>query len=264
MLLGQAGGDGLDLGARALDRDPRLQAADDVDARVVAAVLLAADRVLQAQQRRVDVDGLPAPVNGLRHDADHGEGLAAQHEVAADHVRVAAEPALPVALGQDRHRLRPRLVVFGGEGAAEDGRLAQRREQAGRDLAAAEALRLRALRVEDEARAVEPDQGLERSALVADVLEVRDGEAHLRDLFGPFGEEHEPVRLLVGKRAQQHRVDHAEDRGVGADAQGQGQDGHGGESGAARQHASPVTDVLPPGLHAPSTPDGLLPAVLRL
>ena len=262
MLLGEAGGDPLHLGTRALDGDARLQAADDVDARVVAAVVLAADLVLEAQQRRVDVDGPPASVDGLGQNADHGEGLAAQDEVAAHHPGVAAEPALPVALGQDGHRLRPRLVVVGGEAPAEDGSLAQRREEAGRDLAAAQALRLRALRIEDEARAVVADQGLERGALVADVLQVRDGEAHLRDLLGPFGQEDQPVRLLVGKGAQEDRVDHAEDRGVGADAQGKGQDGHGGESGAPRQHARAVTDVLPPGFHRSSPPSAPRPSAI--
>ena len=44
---------------------------------------------------------------------------------------------------------------------------------------------------------------------------------------------HESIRGSVGQRPQEHRVDHAEDRGVRADAEGQRQHGDDGKAGTA-------------------------------
>ena len=60
---------------------------------------------------------------------------------------------------------------------------------------------------------------------------------------------------MVGQGLQQHRVDHAEDRGVGADAERQRQHRHGREGGIARQREQRVAQIArqvlepgPPGL----------------
>ena len=46
------------------------------------------------------------------------------------------------------------------------------------------------------------------------------------------------------KRAEEDGVDDAKDRGVGANAQGQGQDGNGGEGRIFAEHAQTEADVL--------------------
>jgi hypothetical protein len=100
VLLGEPLGDRDDLRARLLHRDARLRATDHVDARMVAAPLLSADLVLQPQERREDVGRLEAAMQAARHDADHGEGLAAQGERPAEHAGVAAEAPLPESLAE--------------------------------------------------------------------------------------------------------------------------------------------------------------------
>ena len=49
--------------------------------------------------------------------------------------------------------------------------------------------------------------------------------------------DHELLGMRVRKRLEHHTVHNAEDRGVGADAEGEGQDGDGGEAGRFAQHA---------------------------
>jgi hypothetical protein len=46
----------------------------------------------------------------------------------------------------------------------------------------------------------------------------------------------EPVRVRVGQWLQQHRVDDTEDRGVGADTEGEREDGHAREARIAHEH----------------------------
>ncbi len=55
----------------------------------------------------------------------------------------------------------------------------------------------------------------------------------------------ERVRVLVGQRFQQHRIDHAKDRTVCADPESEGDHSHDGEPRVAHQHPQPVSQVLP-------------------
>ncbi len=69
----------------------------------------------------------------------------------------------------------------------------------------------------------------------------------------------ELLRLLVGKRAEQQAVDDREDRGVGADAEGQGGDRTDREDRRAPENADGELQILPEGaepLLAPPTPAG--------
>ena len=55
----------------------------------------------------------------------------------------------------------------------------------------------------------------------------------------------EVLRVGDGKRLQHEVVDEGEDGGVGADAEGQREDGDGGEAGTFGHHAETVADVVP-------------------
>src|SRR5207245_11002116 len=55
---------------------------------------------------------------------------------------------------------------------------------------------------------------------------------------------YERVRLVKWQRAQQDRIDHAEDRGIRADAEGEGEHGDGRESGILAQHAQAEAQIL--------------------
>src|SRR5579884_1257703 len=65
---------------------------------------------------------------------------------------------------------------------------------------------------------------------------------------------HQAVSLGVWQRAQQKRVDGAEDGGVGADAERESQDGGEGESGGAGQQAQAEAKVLDEGFEAGKAP----------
>src|SRR6267143_7093090 len=52
------------------------------------------------------------------------------------------------------------------------------------------------------------------------------------------------LRILVGKRTEQHSIDHTEYRGVCADAKGKSKDGEGGKAGIFAEHPHGKTQVL--------------------
>ena len=60
----------------------------------------------------------------------------------------------------------------------------------------------------------------------------------------PVAEQDELLRLLDGKIAEQDCVEKAEDGGVGADAEGEREQGDGGERRTAKQRAQAVGDIL--------------------
>src|SRR5260370_42412598 len=67
---------------------------------------------------------------------------------------------------------------------------------------------------------------------------------HVRERI-VFLHDDELLRILVGKRTEQHPIDHTEYRGVCADAKGKSKDGDGGEAGIFAEHAGGEADVLP-------------------
>ncbi len=254
MLLSEPFRESLDIGSRLLHRDALLHAPDHVDPGMVAALVLAADLVLEEQKGGEGVGGFPRGVKGARHDPDHVETLAAQGERLAHDVRVAPEPSVPEAFAEKNHAGSSGFVFLGCERAAEDRRLLERVEHSRRHLADIDPLGLGPRSGENETRAVRPEYGVEDLVLVAQVLEVRHREAHLRHLLRPFGQEHQPVGLAIGEGPEQNRVHHTEHRGVGADAEGQGQHRDGGEALRLTQHAGPVLDVTPQVFHESLSP----------
>ena len=76
---------------------------------------------------------------------------------------------------------------------------------------------------------------------------------HVRERI-VFLHDDELFRILVGKRTEQHSIDHAEYRRVCADAEGEGEDGDGGEAGGLAQHAEAEANVLQELLEPNETP----------
>src|SRR6266446_1458296 len=70
-----------------------------------------------------------------------------------------------------------------------------------------------------------------------------DGVVGLGVLRIGFPDHHQAAWIVVRKRAKKNGVDDREDCGVRADAEGESQDGDGGEAGAALQHAERVTEI---------------------
>jgi len=69
----------------------------------------------------------------------------------------------------------------------------------------------------------------------------RDVVAPLR--LGRLAEVHEPVAVAMRQRAEEHTAHGAEDRGVGTDAEAQGEDDGEGEAGGARKAPEDIAEV---------------------
>ena len=198
-----------------------------------------------------------AGVIGWKHAHDGG-GDVVDADDRADGARLGAEPALPERVADHGHRLGPRPVVVGDDGAA-GGRLhAEHAEvvagggQAGRHLGPS---------VDDQGqrrrgRREHPVEGL---AGVAQRFEDGIGEGP-RNAHSPGGAEgrHVPGRAVVAapaqahetvgvghrQRPEEHAVDGAEERGVGADAQRERDQHHERPAPGLPQHPDRMTKVV--------------------
>ena len=172
-------------------------------------------------------------------------------------MRIATERRLPEAVAEDRNtRLAVVLFLF-GERAAQERRGAQHVEKVAAHAEILKALRLAEAGQEHVGRA---------AAVVAELLVGGDaGEALVAPLpVGPVGGRRDVPRpapkrirledpdqfvgILVGQRPEQHRADDAEDRGAGADADGERGDRNRRERRVFAQRAESVADVLQRGL----------------
>jgi len=91
----------------------------------------------------------------------------------------------------------------------------------------------------------------ERMALRAEIAEIgkAEGAAHFALLRNGFPESDEAGGVRVGKGAKEHCVHNAEDGGIGADADGQGEYGDEGEAGVFEHSADGLSNVLSEGIH---------------
>ena len=202
-------------------------------------------------------------VEGRGQDADDGELAVVERDGLADDVGAAPELARPQLLADDGDLIVARPVFVGSEEPSLGGRRAKHREHRRRDRRAAKADRLAEAGQRVRTRLI-GGQAVERARALPPVLERAVGDdgaaaeatgaaaaaapAHQPSLFGHADQ---PVRPRVGKRPQEDGIDHAEDGGVGAYAEGERRDRHRREPGIPREHAQALPDVLPESLHRP-------------
>ena len=222
-----------------------LQPADEIQE--MAAAVLAVGRVEPGRQP--DLDVAVHHVDLRRQDADD---LAA-HAVEVDGLaedRTGAQRRLPQLVRQDGELRAVGVGLAGREQATLRRRDAQRGEQVVGDRGAAHAHRTLAGHQVELAGGERPDRG-ERLGQLAELEELgrRDPElveAHRRE---PAGQEHQLLWPRVGQGPEQHAVDDREDRGVGADAERQGEHRDEGEPGRAEQAAGGVAEIAQEMVH---------------
>ena len=182
-----------------------------------------------------------------RQDADHGVGNPVENERAADDVRVGAQAAPPELLRENGHPVVPRAVFRREEVSPDHGLDPQHAEEVRGD-----ALRLHVRRavpraVQGEVVLLEGAQLFEDVIGGSPVLEIAAG--HVGARLGMPSERapqvDEAVGLGIGKWLQDPCVHEAEDRGVRADAEGEGQQGDGAEGRVPAQQARPESQVPP-------------------
>ena len=191
-----------------------------------------------------------------RGHADDGQDTAPQRDRPAEDVGPSAEAPLPVLVADDRVRGGAiRRLLARVEGLADRRRHAERREVRRRNQADGDLFGLAASghpRLDLLKGAARRHHRRERRVLVLHLAEL--GVGHQRALTvlraggdtprSGIGQQHELVRVADGERAHQQPVQQAEDRGVGADAEREREDGDGREPWTGREDADGVTKVL--------------------
>ena len=95
----------------------------------------------------------------------------------------------------------------------------------------------------------------ESAAAAAKVLEDRVGEVGHHGAIGRRSHElHQLLRILYRQRPKQHDIHHAEQGGIGSDAQSERNHRHDTEHRRFRQRAGGVTQVLPEGFEGGEGP----------
>ncbi len=237
----------LQLGVGGRRRDARLQPADQVQ--VVTAAVLAVARI--EAERQPDLDVVVHDVELRRHHADHFAAHAVEVHGLANH-RPAAERRLPQLVRQDDQRRAVGVGLARSEQPALGRRDPQRGQQVVADRGAAHADRALAGHQVQLAGRERAHRG-ERLVQLAELEELRRRDPELVEAHGreAAGQEHQLPGLRVRERAQQDAVDDREDRGVGADAQGQREDRDQGEPGGAQQAPGRVADIAQQVVHDP-------------
>ena len=151
----------------------------------------------------------------------------------------------PVFVAQQKHGGCAGFFVRGFEHSSDERLHAEDVEEIPRNDAGFDAFGFGAAE-EDELHVVVLDDAVHAAALRAIVDELRDGRAAdssaARD--GALAEHQQALAVCERQRLQQHRVDDAEDCGVGADAKTQNDDRGDGEAEIFAHHAHGEAGVL--------------------
>src|SRR5205085_3791441 len=141
--------------------------------------------------------------------------------------------------------LMSRLLIFSIEGSPCSRAYTEHSKKVRRDMTAGNSFRLIAPR-ENKIGRIESRDFFKNLRLISPVSQVRKGNQILTHPLRQiaFPNHHEAVRLFERKRADQKRIDNAENRGVGADTQSQSDDDYSSESRPVKKHANAVAQVL--------------------
>ena len=199
--------------------------------------------VRDIERRRQAADG--AREVGRPHP-DHRVRAAADAHLVSDDVRVASECALPVSIVEHHDRMpAARDVVARQQGASDRGIDSQHREVAAGDRLRRRQANASTLPAVDRQRYEigGRDVAEHRGGAVADILEIGVGQrAELERCLVQIEVDY-LFRPLDRRIAKDHRVDEAEDGGVGPDAERQRENGNRRERRALGQGPNAVADV---------------------
>ncbi len=180
--------------------------------------------------------------------ATRGARDAVEHEGLADDFRIGIELGDPGFVANHEDGRRAGFVVFCGGRAAEERRDSEGFESAGGDELAVEAFGAFFGGVENVGAGASGDAiedvilrgvGAEFGGSDSGAGTAVSGLVGVADLH-----DDEAVGVRVGEGVEQDSVDDGEDGGGGADAEGESENGDGGEAGIFAQHAQSVTKIL--------------------
>ncbi len=152
-------------------------------------------------------------------------------------------------MAQDDRRRSVRQVLLVGEPSAVQRCDANRAHERCRHTRGGDLLRFGATRQRQSDRR-HGSKRRERSRLRLERLQLGEADRGLSDSRICVVDVKQRPGIRVRQRPQEHRVHHAEDRRVGADAERERKDGGDGEGRLPEERSRAVFEVLPEGLHA--------------
>ena len=195
-----------------------------------------------------------------RHDANHLHALTVQLNGSSDDAGVGAEVRRPESVAQDDDAVRIRLVLFIGEHAPEGWRHAKRSEEVAGYEQTLQPLGRLSVAGQHRSHADERDHLVEDVVPLTEVHEVRGRVRPAVGMNRSAEDLNESLGVGIRQRLEEIGVEHAEHRGVGADAESQCHDGDGGEPGRAtkrsRRVAKILKEIVPHSDFVGRTPDG--------
>ena len=186
--------------------------------------------------------------DGRLEHADHRGTARAERDGPADDRGIAVERRGPEALGQHHDARRIRPIVGGVEQAAEHGAKAHHLEVRAADHAGLHHAGL-AESEEGEIDGREIAEVRDRGRARLEVVDLRHRERRVRgaEARRALADVDEPILAAIDERPQQHAADHAEDGGVGADAERECRHHGDGQPPGAPERAQADTHVLQQG-----------------
>ena len=186
-------------------------------------------------------------VESRRAHADNRQRPAVDHDLLSDDAGVRAETRPPIAVAEHGQRMAAlNQVVGSGEHPAHRRADAEHRKVIARHEIGADQFRA-ALERRAHGTRVRAEHAAEDLVLVADLLIHRVGEpvrpVVAAIVFAASGQHHQLLRISHRKRLQDELVDQCEDRGVGADAQGQRKHRYGQKNGRLAQSTQGIPEI---------------------
>ena len=162
--------------------------------------------------------------------ADDRVGRAVEHQRLTEHRRIAVEALLPHLLADQHHAWAAAAIFIRRKVAADDRLQSERRQQRGRGVQANHLFGI-AAPGQRERVACGQREIAEHLLPLLHFEESRIREPDADEVVFLVGgrESHQSIGLVIGQRPQEHGVDDAEERDVGADAERERADDHGGE-----------------------------------
>ncbi len=194
----------------------------------------------------------PGQHHAVRHHADDRVRLPVEDRDASDDVGTPAEAPLPGGGADEGHIRRARRVFPLGEEPPKDGTYCEHAEGAGGREVARDTLSLRAVG-EDAASRREDRDLLEHRVSLTPVQEIAVVRADASSDVACL-ESHQSLGFWKRVRADQPRLRSGEDRGVRADAQGEGQHGEDRRLAMLGQHAQGESQILNNAVHQHVSP----------
>ena len=166
-----------------------------------------------------------------RHHAGDGERLTVKIDRAPNNLGIPVEGAVPQAIADHHQRRRARFIFIFAESAADLRRQPDHVEKVRGHKSDRYSLRFAASNAAEIARLQAGEREvLERGAVAPPIDVIRQGDGGVCSVDDLI-KINKALRLRIRERTQEHRVDHAEDRGVRADAEREREHGDKSEPG---------------------------------